>query len=132
MRRNILFIFILFMIGCSKEPVNIYESPEFLAMSDKEIIMGESVWVTTCFRCHMYGTMGAASVNDKAHFDKLATKGFDELYNNVITGMEGEKGVMPPKGTCYSCSDEELKFSVYYIFHLAQLVHESKQEPTSK
>ena len=33
MRRTILFFTYLFMVGCSKEPVNIYESEEFKKIS---------------------------------------------------------------------------------------------------
>lgn len=126
MRRTILFFTYLFMVGCSKEPVNVYESEEFKKISPKDLVVGESVWVTTCFRCHMYGSMGGASVLDKVHFDKLSAKGFDHLYSSVLNGLAGEKGVMPPKGSCYSCSKDELKKAVYYIFHLAQIVQEAE------
>jgi hypothetical protein len=34
--------------------------------------------------------------------------------------MDGEGGVMPAKGTCFSCSENDIKISVYYIFHLAK------------
>ena len=88
--------------------------------------MGESVWVTTCFRCHMYGNMGAASVRDKVHFEQLATKGFDQLYESVLNGMDGEGGVMPAKGTCFSCSEDDIKYSVYYIFHLAKKIQDAE------
>jgi cytochrome c5 len=74
----------------------------------------------------MYGSMGAASVRNKDHFDQLAAKGFDHLYKSVLNGMEGEEGIMPPKGTCYSCSEDEIKKSVYYIFHLAKKVQEAE------
>ncbi|MBC8467588.1 MAG: hypothetical protein H8D58_03270, partial [Candidatus Marinimicrobia bacterium] len=95
MGRTILFFTYLFMVGCSKEPVNIYESEEVKKIYPKELVVGESVWVTTCFRCHMYGSMGGASVLDKVHFDKIAAKGFDDLYSSVLNGLAGEKGVMP-------------------------------------
>jgi len=76
MQRLILFFIILLVVGCGgKSPVNIYDSEEYKNLTKKEIIVGESVWVTTCFRCHMYGNMGAASVRDKVHFEQLATKG---------------------------------------------------------
>ena len=127
MRRSIFFFIFLLIIGCGgKTPVNIYVSKEFNELSKKDIIVGESIWATTCFRCHMYGSMGAASVRNKDHFDQLAAKGFDHLYKSVLNGMEGEEGIMPPKGTCYSCSEDEIKKSVYYIFHLAKKVQEAE------
>ena len=59
------------MFGCSERaPVNIYESEKFRNLTQEEITIGESIWVTTSFRCHMYGTMGGTSVKDKEHFDK--------------------------------------------------------------
>lgn len=128
MQRTILFFVFLLIAGCAKEPMNIYESENFKNLSPKNIIVGESIWASTCFRCHMYGTMGGASIQDKPHFDKLAAKGFDHLYNSVVNGVEGEKGIMPPKGSCYSCSEDELKNAVYYIFHLAQKVQNASQE----
>ncbi|SVA33197.1 uncharacterized protein METZ01_LOCUS86051 [marine metagenome] len=116
-------------MGCSaKKPVNIYESEEFKALSDKDILAGESIWATTCFRCHMYGSNGGVVLTDKAHWDKTAAKGFDELYSNVLNGKEGVGGVMPPRGLCNSCSDDEIKKSVYYFFHLAKIVQDAESE----
>ena len=127
MQRLILFFIILLVVGCGgKSPVNIYDSEEYKSLTKKEIIVGESVWVTTCFRCHMYGNMGAASVRNKVHFEQLAAKGFDQLYESVLNGMEGEEGVMPAKGTCFSCSEDDIKYSVYYIFHLAKKIQDAE------
>jgi cytochrome c5 len=70
--------------------------------------------------------MGAASVRDKVHFEQLATKGFDQLYESVLNGMDGKEGVMPAKGTCFSCSENDIKKSVYYIFHLAKNIQDAE------
>jgi len=128
MHRIFLLSIGLFMIGCSKNQINIYETKEYQNLSQEDIMVGESVWTTTCFRCHMYGTMGAAPINNKAHFDRIAEKGFDTLYESVLHGMDGPKGMMPPKGSCYTCSEDELKKSVYYIFHLAEQVASQPQQ----
>jgi cytochrome c5 len=121
MQRLILFYIFILMVGCGKKsPVNIYDSEGYKNLTKKEITVGESIWATTCFRCHMYGSMGAASVRDKTHIEQLAAKGFDQLYTSVLNGMEGTEGVMPAKGTCFTCSEDEIKNSVYYIFHLAK------------
>ena len=127
MQRLILFFIFLLKIGCGgKSPVNIYDSEEYKNLTKKEIIVGESVWVTTCFRCHMYGNMGAASGRDYVHFEHQATKGFDHLLESVLNGMDGEEGVMPAKGTSFSCSEDDLKKSVYYIFHLAKRIQDAE------
>ena len=133
MRRSIFFFIFLLIIGCGeKPPVNIYVSKEFNELSKKDIIVGESIWATTCFRCHMYGSMGAASVSNKPHFDQLAQKGIDQLYNSVLNGFDGKEGVMPPKGSCYSCSNDEIKKSVYYIFHLAKIIQDAETDKKEK
>lgn len=133
MKRSILFLTLFLMFGCSERaPVNIYESEKFRNLTQEEITIGESIWVTTCFRCHMYGTMGGTSVKDKEHFDKLAAKGIDQLYKSVLEGIEGEEGVMPPKGACYPCTEEEIELSVYYIFHLAKKVQTEIEQKEKK
>ena len=127
MRPSIIFFIILLIIGCrDRTSKNIYDSEEFNNLSKKDIFLGEAIWKSTCFRCHMYGSMGAVSISDKVHFDKLATKGIDHLYNSVLNGFDGKEGIMPPKGSCYSCSNDEIKKSVYYLFHLAKNIQDAE------
>ena len=63
----ISLFFILYSSGCSKKPTaeNIYESEEYKSLTRKELIVGESIWATSCFRCHRYGTNGAIVAEDK-------------------------------------------------------------------
>ena len=133
MKRSILFLILFLLFGCAeKVPVNIYESEKFRNLTKEEILIGESIWVTTCFRCHMYGTNGGISVTNKNHFDKLAAKGIDQLYKSVLEGMQSEEGVMPPKGACYPCTEKEIELSVYYIFHLAKKVQAEIEQKEKK
>ena len=46
-------------------------------------------------------------------------------------GEKGENGVMPPKGFCNLCSEDEIKKSVLYIFHLAKKVQEYEKTNNS-
>ena len=121
------------MASCGEKtpPVNIFDSDEYKNLTRKEIIVGESIWATACFRCHRYGTNGAAVLGDKAYWDQTATKGLDELYKSVWEGKKGENGVMPPKGFCNLCSEDEIKKSVLYIFHLYKKVQESEKNNNS-
>ena len=121
------------MTSCGEKtpPVNIYDSDEYKNLTRKEIIVGESIWATACFRCHRYGTNGAVVFENKAYWDQAATKGLDELYKSVWEGKKGENGVMPPKGFCNLCSEDEIKKSVLYIFHLYKKVQESEKNNNS-
>ena len=121
------------MTSCGEKtpPVNIYESDEYKNLTRKEIIVGESIWATACFRCHRYGTNGATLLENKAYWDQAATKGLDELYKSVWEGKKGEIGTMPPKGFCNLCSEDEIKKSVLYIFHLYKKVQESEKNNNS-
>ena len=92
MGRSIFFFIFLLILGCGdKRSKNIYDSEEFKNLSDKDILVGEAIWMSNCFRCHMYGSMGAASVSNKPHFDQLAQKGIDQLYNSVLNGFDGKR-----------------------------------------
>ena len=133
MSRFILSCIIIIMTSCGEKtlPVNIYDSDEYKNLTRKEIIVGESIWATACFRCHRYGTNGATLLENKAYWDQAATKGLDELYKSVWEGKKGENSVMPPKGFCNLCSEDEIKKSVLYIFHLYKKVQESEKNNNS-
>ena len=133
MSRFILSFILLILASCGEKtpPINIFDSDEYKNLTRKEIIVGESIWATTCFRCHRYGTNGAAVLENKAYWDQTATKGLDELYKSVWEGKKGENGVMPPKGFCNLCSEDEIKKSVLYIFHLYKKVQESEKNNNS-
>ena len=133
MSRFILSCIIIIMTSCGEKtpPVNIYDSDEYKNLTRKEIIVGESIWATACFRCHRYGTNGATLLENKAYWDQAATKGLDELYKSVWEGIKGKNGVMPPKGFCNLCSEDEIKKSVLYIFHLYKKVQESEKNNNS-
>ena len=129
----ISLFFILYSSGCSKKPTaeNIYESEEYKSLTRKELIVGESIWATSCFRCHRYGTNGAIVAEDKNYWDKAAEKGIDELFNSVWGGYKGENGVMPAKGFCNLCDEEEIRKSVFYIFHLAKKAQKAQAKKDS-
>ena len=53
----------------------------------------------------------------------------DKVLDNVIEGYNGALGVMPPKGNCLSCSDEDIRASVLYIY---KKVKDNKEKKTNK
>ena len=73
--RHISIFTLILIMGCSKKSpaVNIYDSEEYKSLDRKDLIVGESIWSTACFRCHMYGTNGAVLLDDKAYWDKAAS-----------------------------------------------------------
>ncbi len=72
---------------------------------------GEEVYAATCKMCHDAGAAGAPKTGDKAGWKARIGQGMDTLHKNAIAGIRG----MPPKGTCMSCSDDEVKAAVDYI-----------------
>ena len=111
------------IFGCSKQDiVNIYDSKEYKILTQEDLKSGESTWSIACFRCHEYGTNGAIILDDKRYWDSTASKGIDDLFKSVWEGKQGENGMMPAKGFCNLCSEDDIRKSVLYIFHLAKKV----------
>ena len=71
----------------------------------------EEIYNTYCMACHTTGAAGAPKIGDAAAWEERLGKGIEEVYANAINGING----MPPKGTCMSCSDEEIEATVDYI-----------------
>jgi len=127
LNKNFSFLLVMFLMisyySCEKkEVVNIYESEEYKTLTKKDLNSGEAIWAVACFRCHMFGTNGAVLLDEKEYWDATASKGIDELFESVWEGKKGEYGVMPAKGFCNLCSEDEIRKSVFYIFHLAKKV----------
>ena len=73
---------------------------------------GEAIYNKSCMACHMTGAAGAPKLGDKAAWEPRIAKGMDALMQSAINGTA--KG-MPPKGTCMTCSDDELKAVVEFM-----------------
>ena len=128
----LLFFIVFCFYGCGKKQVvNIYESEEYKTLTQKDINSGEAIWAIACFRCHMYGTNGAVLLDEKTYWDEAASQGIDKLFESVWEGKQGENGEMPAKGMCNLCSEDEIRKSVFYIFHLAKKVQASNEKKTS-
>ena len=127
----IICLMISYYSCAKKEVVNIYESEEYKTLTKKDLNSGEAIWAVACFRCHMYGTNGAVLLDEKEYWDATASKGIDELFESVWKGKQGEYGVMPAKGFCNLCSEDEIRKSVFYIFHLAKKVQAANRSKTN-
>lgn len=66
----------------------------------------EQVINTHCAACHNTGLLGAPKAGDSAAWKARADAkgGLDGILQSAISGINA----MPPKGTCATCSDDEL------------------------
>ena len=80
--------------------------------------MGERVYNNSCSTCHKSGVANAPKVGDKLAWAPRIAKGMDGLMQSAINGVPGTS--MLQKGTCFSCSDEELKAAIEYMISLSQ------------
>ncbi|MHB1947491.1 MAG: c-type cytochrome [Gammaproteobacteria bacterium] len=86
--------------------------------------LGKGIYETYCSGCHAAGAGGAPKYADAAGWDAIMKQGLDKVYANAIQG----KGGMPAKGTCLSCSDDEIKQAVDYM--VAAIQGHAGKEPT--
>ncbi len=70
----------------------------------------DEVIAAHCGACHSSGVLGAPKIGDSAAWKVRADAkgGVDGLLKSAIAGINA----MPPKGTCATCSDDELKGAI--------------------
>jgi cytochrome c5 len=78
----------------------------------------ETVYNTFCMACHATGANNAPKLGDIAAWAPRIEKGIDVLYQSAIAGFNN--GVMPPKGLCMDCTEDELKATVDHIVSQSQ------------
>ncbi len=74
-------------------------------------LSGEQVYNQFCFACHAAGVGGAPTFANAEQWAPRIDKGIEVLYTSTLNGIN----TMPAKGTCMSCSDDELKATVDYM-----------------
>lgn len=82
--------------------------------------LGEVIYNSYCSGCHSTGVGGAPKIGDAERWGILSRSGINKLYTVAINGG----GNMPARGTCITCSDNEIKLATDYI------VAKSLQKPT--
>ena len=114
----VIFTLTLIVSNCSSKnkKTDMYNYINDQSINEKILSNGKEVYKNVCASCHLYGTTGAATMIDFKFWDQSANKGMDIILKNVVEGYKGKLGVMPPKGNCLSCSDEDIKASIIYIF----------------
>ena len=72
---------------------------------------GEDVYNASCFACHGTGAAGAPMLGNAGQWAPRVEQGMDTLLANAINGIRA----MPARGTCMSCSDDEIKAAVEHM-----------------
>lgn len=72
----------------------------------------KDIYQKKCMACHASGVAGAPKLDDQAAWtSRLAERGLEGLYNSALKG----RNAMPPKGTCFDCTDEQIKQVVDFM-----------------
>jgi len=78
---------------------------------------GSDIYQSNCLACHSSGAMGAPKMGDAAAWAaRIDAKGLETVYANAINGI----GMMPAKGTCMNCSDDEIHAVIDYMVENSQ------------
>ncbi|MBA1273128.1 cytochrome c5 family protein [Stutzerimonas nosocomialis] len=87
--------------------------PGAAAAAGGAAMTGEAVVAKFCNACHGTGLLDAPKVGDTAAWQARSEKegGMDGLLAKAISGINA----MPPKGTCASCSDDELREAIEHM-----------------
>ncbi len=73
---------------------------------------GEEVYNRYCMACHTTGAAGAPVKGNADAWAARIAQGKDVLIKHAIEGLNG---VMPARGTCTDCSDEEMAATVDFL-----------------
>ncbi|AAO53660.1 cytochrome C [Pseudomonas syringae pv. tomato] len=70
----------------------------------------DDIIATHCVACHSVGLLKAPKIGDTAAWEERANKagGLDGLLASTLKGLS----IMPPKGSCADCTDDELKNAI--------------------
>ena len=82
-----------------------------LAEAAGDAAAGEAVYNRVCKMCHNSGMMGAPKLGDRAAWSPRIEQGTSKLTEHAITGIRK----MPARGTCKTCSDEDIANAVAYM-----------------
>jgi len=85
--------------------------PTAATSTSSEPRTGEQVYNQFCFACHATGASGAPKFGDASAWAPRIDKGMDALMTSTLNGFN----VMPAKGTCMNCSEDELHAAVEYM-----------------
>lgn len=79
-----------------------------------DLANGEAIYKKYCFACHDAGIAGAAKHTDAERWEESAAKGIPTLVQHVTEGYTGKYGMLPPKGACMECTEQDITDAVHY------------------
>ncbi len=91
-------------------------APAEASAASGEAASGEAIYTKACVVCHASGVAGAPKLGDKGAWEARVALGMDALLKTAISG----KGAMPPRGTCATCSDDDLRVAIEYMVSKVQ------------
>jgi cytochrome c5 len=71
----------------------------------------EELYTIYCSSCHGVKNAEAPEAFNAAAWKKRMAKGADAVLGNVIKGT----GNMPPQGTCFECTQDDLRKLIRYL-----------------
>ncbi len=72
---------------------------------------GATVYGTFCIACHASGVSGAPIKGNAEQWAPRIAQGEDVLKKHALEGLN----LMPPKGTCMDCSDDEIVAAIEHM-----------------
>jgi len=72
---------------------------------------GKKTYDSYCMACHTTGVSGAPKIGDKGVWKTRSKSGVKTLIEHAIKGFK----LMPAKGGCASCSNDEVTAAVKYM-----------------
>ncbi|MCV6590831.1 MAG: c-type cytochrome [Marinobacterium sp.] len=77
---------------------------------------GAEIYTASCAACHAIGVAGAPKFGSAADWGPRAANGMDSLLANAINGINA----MPPRGTCATCSDDDIQSAIQHMLDNSQ------------
>ena len=107
-------VFGLFLASCGGSSSN-GKKKEAKKQLTVNLENGKVIYNKACIACHWKGVAGAAALTDKPRWEAIAAKSMDTIHQHSLIGFQGEYGVMPEKGTCIDCSEQDMYDAIGYM-----------------
>lgn len=101
--------------GTNTQPMAVAQPKAAVAKAEQKPLtvaeLGEKIYQSRCSACHAAGIAGAPKIGDTAAWKPRIAQGLDTLVKHAVSGYRA----MPQKGTCMTCSNEDIHAAVEYM-----------------